>query len=42
MNTLTLKDFFHFSDEYLPKIKLRFHVWEGSVDYTKSYYLADK
>ncbi|HFI0644892.1 TPA: GIY-YIG nuclease family protein [Streptococcus suis] len=42
MNTLTLKDLFHFSDETLPKVKLRFHVWEGSVDYTKSYYLADK
>lgn len=42
MNTLTLKDLFHFSDEALPKVKLRFHVWEGSVYYTKSYYLADK
>ena len=42
MNILTLKDICHFSEQELPRVKLRFHVWEGSADYTKSYYLSDK
>lgn len=28
MGALTLKDLFHFSDEELPKVKMRFHVWK--------------
>ena len=42
MNQLTLDDIFYFTDKELPQVKLRFHVWESSIDYTKSYYLADK
>ncbi len=42
METITLKDLFIFDSETLPKVKIRYHVWEGNVEYTKSYYLQDK
>lgn len=39
---LTLADLFHFPQHMTGKIRVRFHVWENSVDYTRSYYLSDK
>lgn len=42
MASLLLSDLFGFEQEELSKVKIRFHVWEQSVDYTRFYYLSDK
>ena len=39
---LSLSDIFQFEEGILEQMRLRFHVWENSVDYTRSYYLSDK
>ncbi|MGT2803179.1 GIY-YIG nuclease family protein [Streptococcus henryi] len=42
MTELFLSQVLKFDETILPKVKIRFHVWENSIDYTKSYYLSDK
>lgn len=39
---LKLSDILQFTDEELRHVRLRFHVWENSIDYTRFYYLSDK
>lgn len=39
---LRLRDLMSFEERDKHHIRLRFHVWNGSVDYTRFYYLSDK
>ncbi|EHI75541.1 group I intron endonuclease [Streptococcus criceti] len=42
MKDLKLNDLFGFTTEEIPHVKIYFHVWNSSVNYTKEYYLSNK